>query len=88
MRGRRSIFGTAMRTAVVAGAVSRARGAGKPPPATSPPASAEPPAPGQAPASATTQDRSERLKQLAELRDSGILTDAEFEAAKQRVLSS
>jgi hypothetical protein len=38
-----------------------------------------------APTSATP---AEQLKQLAELRDSGVLTDAEFEAEKQRILTS
>jgi len=33
-------------------------------------------------------DRVERLTQLAELRASGVLTDAEFEAEKARILQS
>lgn len=31
-------------------------------------------------------DMVERLKQLGELRDSGVLTDAEFEVQKQKIL--
>lgn len=32
------------------------------------------------------EDMVERLKQLGELRDSGVLTDAEFEVQKQKIL--
>ena len=44
-----------------------------------------PPAP--APAAAPADDPIERLKQLAELRDQGILTEEEFTAAKAKVLA-
>ena len=48
------------------------------------PAYAEPPPPpaGLAP------DKVTSLKQLAELRDQGVLTDSEFEIEKRKVLSS
>ncbi|HEY5873669.1 MAG TPA: SHOCT domain-containing protein [Ilumatobacteraceae bacterium] len=50
-----------------------------------PPQYAPPPAP--APAAAPADDTIERLKQLAELRDQGILTEEEFTAAKAKVLA-
>jgi hypothetical protein len=39
-----------------------------------------------APSSPAGEDAIERLKQLAELKDSGVLTDAEFEIQKQKIL--
>jgi len=33
-------------------------------------------------------EKIEQLKQLGELRDSGVLTEAEFEAQKQQILGS
>jgi hypothetical protein len=45
------------------------------------------PAPAAAPAAAPT-DRIAQLQQLAELKNMGILTDAEFEAEKARILAS
>jgi putative oligomerization/nucleic acid binding protein len=50
-----------------------------------PAAAAPPPA---APASGISNDSIARLKQLAELRDQGVLTDEEFNAEKQKVLDS
>jgi hypothetical protein len=44
-------------------------------------------APQPAPAPATS-DTVTQLQQLAELRDQGVLTDAEFEAQKAKVLAS
>ncbi len=41
-----------------------------------------------APAPAPADDKIERLKQLGELRDSGVLTPEEFEREKQKVLAS
>ena len=41
-----------------------------------------------APAPAAAPDPIAQLKQLAELRDQGILTDAEFQAQKTKILSS
>ena len=46
------------------------------------PAPAAPPA-----AAAPSADPVERLKQLAELRDQGVLTDEEFAAAKAQLLA-
>ena len=45
------------------------------------------PAPAPAPAAAPVPDPIEKLKQLAELRDQGILTEEEFTAAKTKVLA-
>ena len=60
-----------------------------PPPAPAPPPPAPaPPPPAPAPASTTTDDRIRQLKELGELRDAGVLTDAEFEAQKARILAS
>lgn len=51
--------------------------------ATYPTASAPPPAP---PQSATTGGLASQLQDLASLRDQGVLTDAEFAAAKAQLL--
>ena len=40
------------------------------------------------PAAAATTDKYTALKQLAELKDQGVLTEAEFAAQKQVILSS
>ncbi len=57
-----------------------------PPPAPEPqyaePQYAEPPA------APSTDDKLAQLKQLGELRDAGVLTDAEFEAQKGKILYS
>ena len=52
-------------------------------------ASAPPPeaAPAAAPAAPAEDDKFEQLKQLGELKDSGVLTDAEFEAQKAKILA-
>ncbi|HEX4520820.1 MAG TPA: SHOCT domain-containing protein [Gaiellaceae bacterium] len=47
-------------------------------------AMAPPPA---APAAAPVDDMVSKIKQLQELKDQGILTDAEFQAAKTKVIS-
>ena len=49
---------------------------------------AEPAAPPPAPASSGTDDMIGQLRQLAELRDSGILTDEEFATQKARILGT
>jgi hypothetical protein len=54
-----------------------------PPPAAEPAPAAAPPA---APADATA-DRLDQLKTLGELKQSGVLTDAEFEAQKAKILA-
>ena len=48
----------------------------------------EPAPPPPPPAAASTTDLVTELKQLAELRDQGILTDAEFSAQKAKLLGS
>ncbi len=45
-----------------------------------------PPATAPAPSTGLTTDDIAQLKQLGELHESGVLTDAEFEAAKQKIL--
>ena len=50
------------------------------------PGSAAPTAP--APASPDMGDKLAQLKQLGELRESGVLTDAEFGAQKERILNA
>ncbi len=40
------------------------------------------------PASGLTQEKIEKLQQIAQLRDQGILTDAEFEVQKAKLLNS
>jgi hypothetical protein len=44
------------------------------------------PAPAPAPAPAAAPDPIEQLKELAALKDQGILTDAEFQAQKAKIL--
>jgi hypothetical protein len=46
---------------------------------------AEPPPP--APAAPSTDDKLDQLKELGELKASGVLTDAEFEAQKAKILA-
>ena len=53
---------------------------------TAPPAAAAPAAPAAPPQSATA-DRLEQLKSLGELKQSGVLTEAEFEAQKAKILA-
>ncbi|HSZ69239.1 MAG TPA: SHOCT domain-containing protein [Solirubrobacteraceae bacterium] len=55
-----------------------------PPAATAPPAAAAPAA--APPAAAAAPSTIEQLKQLGELRDGGVLTPAEFEREKQKLL--
>lgn len=49
-------------------------------------AQAAPPPPA-APAAPSTDDKLEQLKQLGELKTAGVLTDAEFEAQKAKILA-
>ena len=53
---------------------------------TAAPAQSPAPTPAQAPASAPSM--LDQLAQLRQLRDAGVLTDAEFEAQKQRILAA
>ena len=48
---------------------------------------APPPAPAPAPATSATEDRLAQLKSLGELKQSGVPTDAEFEAQKAKILA-
>jgi hypothetical protein len=50
-------------------------------------AAAPPPPPPAAPAAAPATDMVTRLQELQSLKDQGVLTDAEFEAAKAKVIS-
>jgi hypothetical protein len=92
---RRPIGRTVARTAVIAGTATAVSGhvarrqeerymAGQeqaaPPP--------EAPAPAASPAAGPTPDDIEQLKQLAALKDQGILTDEEFAAQKAKILGS
>jgi hypothetical protein len=49
---------------------------------------AEPPPPSPAPAPAAAPDMVTQLKELAELKSQGILTDAEFDAQKAKILAA
>ncbi|MFL5690292.1 MAG: SHOCT domain-containing protein [Ktedonobacteraceae bacterium] len=57
-----------------------------PPPTYQQPAPPPPQAAAPAPPGPTTADKIEQLKQLGELRDAKVLTDAEFEAEKKKIL--
>jgi Short C-terminal domain len=46
-----------------------------------------PPPPPAAPAASATDDKLAQLKELGELKSSGVLTDAEFEAQKAKILA-
>jgi hypothetical protein len=89
-RGRPSLIGsaarTAGRTAVVVGtanAMSRPRGAA------AQPSAAPAGAPAAAPASTGLDaDAIARLKELADLKTAGILSEAEFEEQKARILQA
>jgi Short C-terminal domain len=48
----------------------------------------EQPPPAAPPAAAPAEDRVEKLKELASLKDQGVLTEAEFAAEKARILQS
>jgi Short C-terminal domain len=49
---------------------------------------AQQPAPASAaPAPVTTEDKIQQLKELGELKNAGVLTDAEFEAQKAKILA-
>jgi len=48
---------------------------------------AQPAPPAAPPASSATDDKLAQLKELGELKSSGVLTDAEFEAQKAKILA-
>ena len=90
--GRRStgLVGTAARTAVIAGtatAVSGRVAAAQGAPAAAPAAPAADATATESPAG-LSDDVVTQLKQLAELRDSGVLTEDEFSAQKAKLLGS
>jgi hypothetical protein len=58
------------------------------PPMYQQPAYPPPQAPAPAPSGGITPDDIAQLKQLGQLHESGILTDAEFETAKQKILGN
>lgn len=96
--GQPSLVGTAARTAVVVGTASAVSGrvaanqAAKAHQAQQAPAPVPPPpaapidAPAAAGASAFSDEVYDQLKKLVELRDAGILSDAEFQAKKTQIL--
>ncbi len=94
-RGRPSLIGraatTAARTAVISGtatAVSgRVAGRDRTAAPAAAPAPADAPAPAPAPSGGITDEALGKLRQLAELRTLGVLTDAEFEEQKARLLA-
>jgi hypothetical protein len=102
-RGGPGLIGTMARTAVITGtatavsgnvarrqaAKAQEQGLVAPAPAPAPAAAAPPPPPAPEPAAAPTQaDMVAQLRELAALRDDGILTDEEFAAQKARLLGS
>jgi Short C-terminal domain len=100
LRRSRSLARTAGRTAVIAGTatavsgrVARSQQAQAAPPPEAPPAEAPPAPEAEAPPAADapapgalTPEAIAQLKQLAELRDQGILTEEEFSAQKALLL--
>lgn len=101
--GRPGLVGTVARTAVVAGTATAASGAvrnkqeqkaaAKQQEAAAQQAAAQPAAPPQAAApepaaGGMNDDKLEQLKQLGELKNSGVLTDEEFAAEKAKILNS
>jgi hypothetical protein len=72
----------AVGTAVVAGTAAAVGGRAARQQAAAAPA----PAPAPAPAAPATSDTIQQLTQLSALRDSGALTEAEFEAEKAKIL--
>ncbi len=88
---RRSLVGTAARTAVVAGTATAVSGGVRARQDATRAAHASAPADtsglGQAPAAMTNADVSAALLRLAELKTTGLLTEDEFAAAKARVLA-
>lgn len=88
------LLGTMARTAVIAGTathvsnnVSRRQSNRWAEQADAQAQAAPPPAAAPAPAASDSDDMIEKLQKLGALRDQGILTDAEFEAQKAKVLA-
>ncbi len=91
-RNRPSVIGraahTAARTAVIAGTATAVSGAvaGRQAAKAAPAAAAEAAPAAAAPAAGLAPDAIEQLRQLAELKQQGILTEEEFSAQKARIL--
>ncbi|MFF1786776.1 SHOCT domain-containing protein [Kitasatospora sp. NPDC058243] len=89
--GRPGLIGTAARTAVIAGTAtsvsSRVAARHQQATAPEPPPAPAPQAAPAAPAAAPNDQTLAQLERLVELRQSGMLTDDEFTAAKQRLLT-
>ncbi|MFE4973607.1 SHOCT domain-containing protein [Kitasatospora sp. NPDC056651] len=88
--GRPGLIGTAARTAVIAGTATSvsSRVAARHQQATAPANPAPPaPEPQAAPGAGPGDQPLSQLERLVELRQSGMLTDDEFTAAKQRLLA-
>lgn len=95
--GRPGLVGTMARTAVVAGTATAVSGgvarrqqakAGQQADAQAYEQQQAQPAPAPAPAAAPATDVVTQLKELAALKDQGILTDEEFAAQKAKILAS
>ncbi|WUJ70161.1 SHOCT domain-containing protein [Kribbella soli] len=99
LRGLAKTAAVAGTASAVAGRVRRRQDAkfakqdaeAEPAPAPAAPAPAPAPtyaaAPAPAPAPPTTADRLDQLKSLGELKDAGVLTEAEFQAQKAKILA-
>ena len=61
-------------------------GYGAPPPSYQAPPTYPPPAPSAAPPADDLTTRLAQIKQLGELKERGVLTDAEFETQKRKIL--
>jgi len=95
--GRPGLMGTMARTAVIAGTASATAGAvqrrgaqkaaAQQAAAAPPPAPAPPPPPAPVAAAPAEDDVIAKLQQLGDLKAQGILDDAEFAAAKAKLLS-
>ena len=85
-RARPSLIGTAARTAVVVKTAQAVGGSGAPQQAAPAPVAAPAPAAAPAPSSDAAPSMVDQLKELAALRDQGVLSDDEFAAAKSKLL--
>ncbi len=94
--GRPGLVGTMARTAVIAGTANATVGAmnrrgaqqaAAQQPAPAPPAAAAPPPPAPAAPLHAEDDMIAKLQQLGDLKAQGILDDAEFAAAKAKLLA-
>ena len=86
-QGRPSLISTAARTAVVVGTANAVNGRSAARQAGSAPAAAMA-APAAAPATGLTDEAITRLKQLSDLHQAGVLSEAEFADQKARILNA